>query len=80
MSQEKAVEKPNEKKESSSHGGMFRITEWAKGRVDSKRKRRGLGELKPRKKNPIKQILSNSITMMMASVLVAPLERSRILL
>ena len=36
--------------------------------------------MKPRKKNPIKQIFANSICLSTASVLVAPLERSRILL
>ena len=34
--------------------GMIRFTEWAKNRVEAKRKRRGLGELKPRKKHAFK--------------------------
>lgn len=51
---EKPVEKPSERRDNKMAGGMFRITEWAAGRVDAKRKRRGLGEMKPRKKNPIK--------------------------
>ena len=74
------VEKASERRDSNVSGGVFRITEWAARRVDAKRKRRGLGEVKPRKKNPIKQIFANSICLSTASVLVAPLERSRILL
>ena len=60
--------------------GMVRFTEWAAERVAAKRKRRGLGELKPRKKNAIKQIISNGTCLTLANLLIAPLERCRILL
>lgn len=82
-SSEKPVEKPSERKEKASHdvrSGMFRLTEWCSDRVNAKRKRRGLGELKPRKKNAMRQIFANGICLSMASALVAPLERARIVL
>lgn len=60
--------------------GMFRITEWCARNVEAKRKRKGLGELKPRKKNPMRQILVNSFTLTIANFAIAPLERCRILL
>ena len=59
---------------------MFRLTEWCSDRVNAKRKRRGLGELKPRKKNAMRQIFANGVCLSMASALVAPLERARIVL
>lgn len=67
-------------KKSNPTFGMVRFTEWAAERVAAKRKRRGLGEIKPRKKHAFKQILTNGFCLSVASLLVAPLERSRILL
>lgn len=60
--------------------GMVRFTEWAKDKVTAKRKRRGLGEVKPRKKNAWKQMFVNGTALSLATFLVAPLERCRILL
>ena len=60
--------------------GMVRFTEWAAERVAAKRKRRGLGEIKPRKKHAFKQIISNGIVLTTANMLVAPMERCRIML
>lgn len=77
---ESPVKKASDKPQLSHTGGMFRLTEWAARNVDSKRKRRGLGQLKPRKKNPIKQILANSTCLSLACAFVAPLERARIIL
>jgi len=48
-----AVEKPK-KKADPNVIGMVRFTEWARERVDAKRKRRGLGEIKPRKNNAMR--------------------------
>ena len=59
---------------------MVRFTEWAADKVAAKRKRRGLGQLKPRKKNAMRQIISNGICLTMANVIIAPLERCRIIL
>lgn len=68
-------------KKSSPHAiGMVRFTEWAAEKVEAKRKRRGLGELKPRKKNAMRSIFSNSITLTLANVAIAPLQRCRIIL
>ena len=59
---------------------MVRFTEWAAEKVSAKRKRRGLGELKPRKKNAMRQIVTNGFVLSVASLAVAPLERCRIML
>ena len=74
------VETPTAKKSAPEGIGMVRFTEWAENRVIAKRKRKGLGELKPRKKNAMRQIVANSVTLGVANVLVAPLERCRIML
>jgi len=50
-SSEEPVEKPSKRSSDPSTMGMVRFTEWAEKRVVAKRKRRGLGELKPRKKH-----------------------------
>lgn len=73
------VEKPSSKSNANALG-MVRFTEWAKDRVQAKRKRRGLGEVKPRKNNAWKQLAVNGSALTVAHVLVAPLERCRILL
>ena len=81
MSQDEKVEKSSSESKKNSHAiGMVRFTEWAAERVSAKRKRRGLGEIKPRKNNAIKQIVSNGLCLTIANVAIAPLERCRILL
>lgn len=68
------------KKKMSNTFGMFRVTEWAADRVAAKRKRRGLGEIRPRKKHAFKQIFVNGTCLSIANMLVGPLERCRIIL
>ncbi len=76
-----AVEKKSEANKRNTHAvGMVMFTQWAADRVAAKRKRRGLGEIKPRKKNAIKQIITNSMCLAIGNMAVAPLERCRILL
>jgi hypothetical protein len=59
---------------------MVRFTEWAADKVAAKRKRKGLGELKPRKKNAMRQIFSNGVCLSICNMIIAPLERCRIIL
>jgi stalled ribosome alternative rescue factor ArfA len=55
------------------------LTNWFRKRVEAKRKRKGLGELKPREKNPFTNILKSSTAILTAKALFTPLDRVRIL-
>ena len=67
-----------EKRNSSGSMYQFRLTDWAQNRVDNKRKRKGLGEIRPRKNNPVKQFFVNTTNVTLGLLLVAPLERVRV--
>ena len=43
-----------ESRNSKSSVYQFRLTDWASNKVENKRKRKGLGEIFPRKNNPVK--------------------------
>lgn len=58
---------------------VFNISAYAKNKVAAKRKKKGLGELKPRENNPYKQLLVYSVQVLSAKALFAPLDRLRIL-
>lgn len=58
---------------------LFNISAYAKGKVAAKRKRKGLGELKPRENNPFKQLMVYSVQVCAAKALFAPLDRLRFL-
>lgn len=60
--------------------GFFMITELAERRVEAKRKRKGLGELKPRPNAWYKQLVEGFVLFGVANTVVAPLERCRIIL
>ena len=75
-----AIESASKKSDNVNTMGMIRFTEWAQRRVEAKRKRKGLGECKPRKNNAMKQIVANGMCLSLANLVVAPLERCRILL
>lgn len=60
-------------------GGVFQISTLAKNKVDNKRKRRGLGEIKPRQNNPYTQFLEGGSALIVANTLTAPIERCRII-
>jgi len=66
-------------KELSQQSTMFNISSWAHGKVEKKRKARGLGELKPRQNNPYRQFVSYSASICAAKIIFNPLERLRIL-
>ena len=68
-----------ERKNDKSSVYQFRITDWAQSKVDQKRKRKGYGELRPRKNHPIKQFMVNSTTATLGLLSIAPLERVRII-
>lgn len=56
------------------------ITELAERRVEAKRKRKGLGELKPRPNAWYKQLVEGCVMFAAANSVVAPIERCRIIL
>ena len=59
--------------------GFLNIGTISKKRVEAKRKRKGLGELKKRQKSFYHQLFYTSTSMMTAHTLIAPLERARII-
>jgi hypothetical protein len=59
---------------------MFNVTSIAKRRVADKRKRKGLGELKPRKENVFKQMFKSTLACAAGNLVIAPIERCRIIL
>ena len=58
---------------------IFNISSYARGRLEAKRKRKGLGELKPRQNNPYIQFITYSTSICAAKTIFAPLDRVRIL-
>lgn len=58
---------------------VFNISSYAKGKVEAKRKRKGLGELKPRENNPYKMLVVYTTQVVAAKTLFAPLDRVRFL-
>lgn len=63
-----------------SQSGFFNITSMAQKRIEDKRKRKGLGDIKPREKNVYGQMILYSSTYTLARTLGAPLERCRIIM
>jgi hypothetical protein len=66
-------------KELAAQSTVFNLSAWAKNRVDTKRKRKGLGELTPRENNPYRMFATYGVTVGIAKTLFAPLDRLRIL-
>ena len=64
-------------KELAAQSKMFNISSWAKGKVESKRRKRGLGELTPRQNNSYMQMLSYSTSICISKTLFAPIDRIR---
>ena len=58
---------------------VFNISSYARQKVLAKRKKKGLGELKPRENNPYSMFIKNTFAICAAKTLLAPLERIRIL-
>jgi len=66
--------------ERNSMTGFFNISSMAQKRISEKRRKKGLGEIKPREKNVYGQIFVYGVTLGAAKTVGAPLERVRILL
>jgi hypothetical protein len=66
--------------ERNSMTGFFNISSMAQKRIHDKRRKKGLGEIKPREKNVYGQIFVYGITLGAAKTIGAPLERVRIIL
>ena len=64
-------------KELASKSVMFNFSSYAKEKVIKKRKKKGLGELKPRENNPYQMIFTNSLSVCFAKSLFTPLDRLR---
>ncbi len=63
-----------------AQSGFFNISSMARQKVADKRKRKGLGELKPREKNVYGQLFMYGTTYAGVKVIGAPLERVRIIM
>lgn len=66
--------------ESRYMGGFFNITQTCRRKLNAKRKRKGLGELKPREKNVFSQAFVYGTSLALVKTLGAPLERTRIIM
>ena len=55
------------------------LTRWAEDKVEKKRKKKGLGDLQPRKKRVFSQLFVHGGSMAAATFAIAPLERARII-
>ena len=58
---------------------MFNVSSYARGKVESKRRKKGLGELKPRENNAYFQMITYSTSICLSKTLLAPLDRLRII-
>ena len=74
------VEERDSWEERYAQSGFFNISSMAQKRINDKRRRKGLGEVKPREKNVFGQIFIYSLTLGAVKTLGAPLERMRIIL
>jgi hypothetical protein len=63
-----------------AQSGFFNISSMAKKKIEDKRKRKGLGELKQREKNVYGQLVVYGLTLGAVKTLGAPLERTRIIM
>ena len=73
------LEKSDSWEENYSQTGFFNISSMAKKKMGDKRKRKGLGDMKPREKNAYGQIVVFGTTYGVAKTISAPLERVRII-
>ena len=55
------------------------LSRWAENKVQAKRKKKGLSELKPRQKPVFQQLFVHGGSMTFATLAMAPLERVRII-
>jgi hypothetical protein len=74
------IEERDSWEERYAQSGFFNISSMAKKRIEEKRKRKGLGETKPREKSVYGQIFLYGASLGLAKTIGAPLERVRIIL
>lgn len=74
-----AVEQRDSWEDRYAMSGFFNISSMATKRINDKRKRKGLGEVKPRDKNVYGQMFVYGMTLSIVKTLGAPLERMRII-
>ena len=74
------VEERDSWEERYAQSGFFNISSMAQKRISDKRRRKGLGEVKPREKNVFGQVFVYSMTLGAIKTFGAPLERMRIIL
>lgn len=75
-----AIEQRDSWEERYSQSGFFNISSMSKKRIEDKRKRKGLGEIKPREKNVYGQLFVYGVSLGAVKTIGAPLERMRIIL
>jgi hypothetical protein len=66
-------------KDLANQSKFFNISSYSRGKVAAKRKKKGLGELKPRESNPYVMVATYGTSICLAKTVFAPLERLRIL-
>lgn len=74
-----AVEQRDSWEERYAQSGFFNISSMATKRINDKRKRKGLGEVKAREKNVYGQMFVYGMTLSIAKTIGAPFERMRII-
>jgi len=74
-----SVEKADAKEERMAQGGFWNLSTIAKQRVADKRKKKGLGDVKPRNESVFAQLFYNGTTIAVAKTALAPLDRVKII-
>ena len=74
------IEERDSWEERYAQSGFFNISSMAKKRIEDKRRKKGLGEVKSREKNVYGQMIVYGTTLAAVKTIGAPLERMRIIL
>lgn len=74
------IEERDSWEERYAQSGFFNVSSMAQKRILDKRRRKGLGDLKPREKPVFGQIFVYGLSLGVVKTIGAPLERMRILL
>jgi hypothetical protein len=74
------IEERDSWEERYAQSGFFNISSTAQKKIQDKRKRKGLGELKQREKNVYGQLFVYGATLSAVKTIGAPLERTRLIM
>jgi hypothetical protein len=74
------IEERDSWEERYAQSGFFNISSMAQKRIMDKRRRKGLGEIRPREKSVYGQLYMYTVTLSAVKTIGAPLERMRIIL